>query len=322
MDTEPAKARILVVEDSATQREHLVSFLEGRGYQVDAVPGGLAALRAIKTALPDVIILDVMLDDLDGYSVCRWVRLSEATRDVVVIMLTAKHGVKERVEGLHVGADDYLPKPYDDDELDARIFAALRSRTSRAALRQRNEELENMLRRTETLAMTDGLTGLFNRRRFGDLLQREWATARRYGHALSCAIVDVDYFKVVNDVAGHSAGDSVLKRLALILTASIREVDVCARYGGDEYALLFPHTPRDKVVVAMERAQQKLAVERKSWGAPMDGVGLSIGIASTEDRDLRTPDDLLEAADRALYEAKRGGRGRINIARNGILAGS
>src|SRR5262252_5894935 len=115
------KAKVLVVEDSKTQRDALVTELERRGYEVDEATGGLSALARIKMAPPDV----VMLDDMDGYSVCRWLRLGESTCDIVVIMLTVKVDVKERVEGLHVGADDYIPKPFDMDELEARIFAAL-----------------------------------------------------------------------------------------------------------------------------------------------------------------------------------------------------
>ena len=151
------KAKVLVVEDSKSQRESLVAMLEARGYEVKSVGGGLEALKAIKSDRPDVVILDVNLDGMDGYSVCRWLRLGEATRDVVVIMLTVKVEVKERVEGLHVGADDYIPKPYDPEELEARMFAALRSRNARLELRQRNAELEGLLTKTEQLAMTDAL---------------------------------------------------------------------------------------------------------------------------------------------------------------------
>src|SRR5215471_18085102 len=157
------KAKVLVVEDSKTQRDALVTELGRRGYEVDEATGGLSALARIKMAPPDVVILDVVLDDMDGYSVCRWLRLGESTCDIVVIMLTVKVDVKERVEGLHVGADDYIPKPFDMDELEARIFAALRSRNTRLELRQRNSELEGMLTSTERLAMTDALTGVYNR---------------------------------------------------------------------------------------------------------------------------------------------------------------
>ncbi|NUP04839.1 MAG: diguanylate cyclase [Polyangiaceae bacterium] len=308
------KAKVLVVEDSTQQRAHLVGLLGSRGYSVIEATGGFDALRVIKAERPDVVILDVVLDDLDGYSVCRWLRLTDTTRDMAIIMLTVKGQVRERVEGLHVGADDYLPKPYDDDELEARIYAAMRNRADRQDLRKRNAELEGMLTKTEHLAMTDVVTNLVNRRRFSDVLRREWAAAKRYGYPVSCALIDVDYFKQVNDRYGHGAGDETLRRVADLVRGNIREVDLAARLGGDEFALLLPHTPLDKSKVVLERIRERLHAERKAWGPPGE-ISLSVGTASTEDDAIRTPDDLIEAADRALYDAKRAGKDRVATAR-------
>jgi diguanylate cyclase (GGDEF)-like protein len=313
------KAKVLVVEDSKAQRERVVRDLETRGYEVRSAEGGLEALGLIKADPPDVVILDVVLDGMDGYSVCRWLRLGESTRDIIVIMLTVKTEVKERVEGLHVGADDYIPKPFDMDELEARMFAALRSRNARLELRTRNTELEGMLTRTERLAMTDALTGVFNRRRFGDMLRHEWASARRYKHSLCLLLFDVDHFKAVNDTEGHAAGDEALKNVALIIAGSIREVDVCARYGGDEFVLLLPHTPIENAMIVADRVRDKLGRERGGWAGSLGAVTLSVGISSSMDASLVNPDDLLEAADRALYEAKHQGRDRAIVARPGIL---
>ncbi len=311
------KARVLVVEDSREQRNTLVALLESRGYEVDAVSSGIEALKSSKQSVPDIVILDVVLEDMDGHSVCRWLRLNEATRDSVIIMLTVKNDVKERIEGLHVGADDYLPKPYDGDELEARMYAALRSRAAKFDLRKRNQELEGMLSRAEQVAMTDAVTGLYNRRRFTDVLKREWATAKRYGHALSCAMVDVDNFKQVNDQHGHGAGDEALRQVAELVLSSVREVDLCARYGGDEFAVLFPHTPRDKAVLVMERIRLKLLAARRGWGPECSQVTISVGIASSEEQAIKTADELIEAADAALYDAKREGRDRVVPSKRG-----
>jgi diguanylate cyclase (GGDEF)-like protein len=311
------KARVLVVEDSREQRNTLVALLESRGYEVDAVSSGIEALKSSKQTVPDIVILDVVLEDMDGHSVCRWLRLNETTRDSVIIMLTVKNDVKERIEGLHVGADDYLPKPYDGDELEARMYAALRSRAVKFDLRKRNQELEGMLSRAEQVAMTDAVTGLYNRRRFTDVLKREWATAKRYGHALSCAMVDVDNFKQVNDQHGHGAGDEALRHVAELVLSSVREVDLCARYGGDEFAVLFPHTPRDKAVLVMERIRLKLLAARRGWGPECSQVTISVGIASSEEQAINTAEELVEAADAALYDAKREGRDRVVPSKRG-----
>jgi diguanylate cyclase (GGDEF)-like protein len=307
------KAKVLIVEDSREQREHLLALMQDRGFEARAVGGGIDALKAIKADPPDVVILDVLLDDLDGLSVCRWLRLTESTRDIIVIMLTVKNEVKERIEGLHIGADDYLPKPYDENELEARIYAALRSRVARQELRRRNSELETLLTRTEHLAATDPLTGIPNRRRFLDVLKREFAVSRRYGNSLSCVSLDLDHFKEVNDVGGHSAGDEVLKHVAELLTSSIREVDVCARFGGDEFAMLLPHTPLDKALIVVERIRVRMLALRGTWPGPAALVSISAGIASTTENWIKNPDDLLDAADRALYRAKRFGRDRVAL---------
>ena len=313
------KAKVLIVEDSEPQRTALAAALTQRGYDVREAVGGIEALGAIKADPPDVVILDVVLDGMDGYSACRWLRLGERTREIVVIMLTVKSEVKERVEGLHVGADDYIPKPFHPDELEARMFAALRSRNARVELRTRNSELEGLLTRTEHLAMTDALTGVFNRRRFTDVLAREWATARRYEHPVSLLLIDIDRFKVLNDTGGHAAGDETLRKLAQIVAGCIREVDVCARYGGDEFVVLLPHTPRERAMVVADRMRDQLARAAATWAGPAKATTLSIGIASSADLTLRSPDDLVEAADRALYEAKRLGRDRAVLAHDGIL---
>jgi len=312
------KAKVLVVEDSKVQRERLVGLLTERGYDVTAVGGGLDALRCLKADPPDIVILDVVLDGMDGYSVCRWLRLGESTRDIVVIMLTSRTDVKQRVEGLHVGADDYMPKPYDDDELEARMFAALRTRKTRHELQQRNAELEVMLTKTEAIAMTDSLTGICNRRRFNDVLKREWASARRYKHPLSLVLIDLDRFKEVNDTGGHGAGDTVLQAVANILTRSVREVDVVARYGGDEFALLLPHTPAIHAVAVVERARATLLRDRAGWAGEAKNISLSAGVASSDDAFLSV-DDAVEGADRALYEAKTLGRDRVVYVRANVI---
>jgi len=308
------KAKVLVVEDSPSQRSHLMSTLSARGFDVTGVAGGIAALKVVKTDPPDIIILDVVMADMDGYTVCRWLRLNEGTRDIAVIMLTVKTEVSHKVEGLNVGADDYLPKPFDDQELEARIYAALRAKSSQKELRKRNVELEDLLHRVELMAMTDSLTGLFNRRRFVDVLKREWATSRRYKNPLSVIMVDIDHFKLINDTHGHAAGDVVLKEVARVISSSLRQVDVAARYGGEEFAVLLPHTTLKDAGVVAERVLSKVRALIVDVEGQKLHCTVSLGIASNEEPSLRTEDDLIANSDAALYAAKNAGRNQLVVA--------
>lgn len=310
------KARVLIVDDSPSQRSVLEEGLRRMGFAVQAVGSGLEALKAVKDDPPDAVILDVVLGgDMDGYAVCRWLRLTETTKDIAVIMLTVRGEVASKVEGLHVGADDYVPKPFDEGELEARIYAALRTKTSQKELRKRNQELEGLLHRVEMMAMTDELTGLFNRRRFVDVLKREWATAHRYKNPLTCLMVDVDHFKRVNDTHGHAFGDVVLRDLARSLSGNLREVDVPARYGGEEFSILLPHTPLSNARLVATRIIER--VRQLRLDAP-DGavvpVTVSIGAASNEDGSITTAEALVDRADQALYRAKIQGRNRLVVA--------
>lgn len=305
------KANLLLVEDDETQGKALHCSLEAAGFSVIWAQSGFEALKLARSATPEVIILDVIMADMDGLAVCRWLKMNHSTRDIPVIMLTARSAVHDRVEGLNVGANDYLVKPFAPEELEARILAALRVREAQSELRARNQQLEAMVHRVEAIAITDPLTGLYNRRRFADDLRREYALTRRYRNSLSCVMLDIDHFKVHNDAHGHDFGDRVLKEFAVLLTQNIREVDVACRYGGEEFVLLLPHTPKDKAVVVAERVLSRLRERQFEHGEERVKITVSIGIASTVDVDSNDPDALVRAADIALYEAKRLGRNRI-----------
>jgi diguanylate cyclase (GGDEF)-like protein len=275
------------------------------------VQTGIEALRVVREDPPDLVVLDVVMRDMDGLAVCRWLKMSPDTRDIPVIMLTVKGELHQRVEGLNIGANDYLPKPFADEELEARIFASLRVKASALELRKRNTELESMLHHVEALAITDPLTGLFNRRRFADVLRHEFAMTRRYGSALSCVMIDVDHFKAINDRFGHNVGDQVLRALAGRFSQNLREVDLAARYGGEEFAILLPQTPKAGAVIVAERIANRVRGEPYGMEGANFSVTVSIGVASTSEIDSENPDDLVRAADTALYLAKGRGRDRV-----------
>ena len=305
------KARLLLVEDSAAQGSQTKSQLEHLGYEVRWVKSGIEALKWARQEPPDLIILDVVMEDIDGFAVCRWLKLHNGTRDIPIIMLTVKSEVEDRVHGLQVGADDYLPKPFSDRELEARIFAALRSKTTQAELIERNRQLESMLHHVESLAITDPLTGLFNRRRFGDVLRREVAVTRRYKNSLALLMIDLDHFKLVNDRFGHDAGDEVLRAISAALNTGLREVDLAARYGGEEFAIIMPHTSKGNAVVVAQRVAQHIGALVHEFQGEKVSLTASMGIADVADLADANAENLVKAADIALYEAKRMGRNRI-----------
>ena len=305
------KAKLLVVDDSNAQSGKIRSTLERLGYGVECAASGVEGLKLARAQRPDLILLDVEMADLDGFAVCRWLKMNAETRDIPVIMLTVRKEVADRVEGLNIGADDYLAKPFADAELEARIFAALRVKAAHSELRERNTQLESMLHHVEALAITDPLTGLFNRRRFADVLKREFAITRRYKNTLSCMMIDLDHFKRVNDRYGHDAGDQVLKEAARRLLETVREVDVPARYGGEEFAVLLPHTAKRDAVIAAERVRAVLNRSEFKIGDESLRMTASIGVAGNSDVTSGEAEDLVKAADYALYEAKRLGRDRV-----------
>ncbi len=308
-----SKASILLIEDNAFQAKQIVSVLETAEYAVIWASSGISGLKSAKTQNPDLILLDVVLPEVDGHEVCRWLKLDETTRATPIIMLTAKSDVQDRVTGLNLGADDYLPKPFNDQELLARIYACLRTKLLQDELRGKNAQLENLLRKVEQMAITDTVTQLFNRRHFTELLDKEFARAKRFNFPLSCMMLDIDHFKSINDTFGHQAGDSVLRDIAKIIQEAIRNIEVAARYGGEEFVLLFPQTPRQEALKPATRILETVSTFPYKELDRGRTVTVSIGLTGLPDDLIKTKEDLIQCADIALYRAKRGGRNRIEV---------
>ncbi|MEE8328942.1 MAG: diguanylate cyclase [Thermodesulfovibrionia bacterium] len=307
-----SKAKILFVEDSTTQAKVVKGFLEKKGYEVVWVENGKSAIETAKSQIPDVILLDLMLPDLNGNEVARWLRLNENTKGIPIIMLTVKGSVADRVIGLEAGADDYLPKPFDEIELNARIYACLRTKALQDALKEKNRQLEELLGKVELLAITDPLTELFNRRRFTSVLEKEFKKTLRYKTPLSCMMIDIDHFKMINDKFGHKAGDLVLRDIAQIIKNNFREVDIPARWGGEEFAILLPQTGKEAAFQSASRIVKSISEHAFSY-IDSKKITVSIGIASAPSPSVDTSDKLVDASDIAMYEAKNKGRNRIEM---------
>ena len=305
-------ARILLVEDSRAQAEVTIQSLEKSGYDVTWGKDGVSAIKAVKSTPPDIILLDLELPDMSGKEVCRFLKNSSDTRGIPIIMLTVSASLNDKVSGIEAGADDYLPKPYNEVELNAKIYAALRTKALQDELRQKNVQLSELLARVEALAVTDPLTGLFNRRHFESALETEWKRVKRFGQPITCLMVDIDHFKLVNDGYGHKAGDSVIQAIAQILKNSVREVDTVARWGGEEFIVILSHTGREQGMPVARRILERVSGHEFEQ-VPGKSITVSIGLASSGPA-RQTSDELFNAADAALYEAKRKGRNRIEFA--------
>lgn len=301
-------AKILVIDDSAFEAKHSKILLEREGHEVLVAENGMQGMKLIKLEHPDLILLDLVLPDISGREVCRWAKMTLETQSIPIIILTARTDVKERVAGLDDGANDYVSKPCDDSELKARIAAVLREKMLRDQLEKKNREYEELMRKFERLAITDPVTGLFNRRRFEEMLAQEFERYRRYGTPFTCLMIDVDHFKRINDTYGHDVGDIVLKKTAQTIQEQIRGVDMVARYGGDEFGVILSQQKGDEAVKAagriLKHVRQLRFKEMKKGGK----ITLSIGFVALPDPDLKEMNQIMQCADYALYKAKKKGR--------------
>jgi len=297
------RMKLLVAEDDDGVRQLLRETFAERGLTVEEAWTGAQTLQLARERQPDLILLDVQLGDDDGFALCRQLKADPATAAVPIIFLTARHAVHDRVRGLELGAVDYVPKPFELEELLARVGSALRVKASQDALRARQEELE-------TLVHTDALTGLYNRRFLDERIAQEVVRAQRYRQALAFVMLDIDHFKRINDVYGHSIGDQGLRLLADLVRAELRLTDVAVRWGGEEFLLMLPATDRDGAARLVERIRAQL--RRLPLSVDGQAIYLQISAGVTE---LRAEGDSIDAAveraDQALLQAKRTGRDRV-----------
>jgi two-component system, cell cycle response regulator len=291
-----ADYKVLLGDDDPAILRLLSRWLEKAGYPTRTAADGQEALDAIAAECPDFIITDWEMPRLDGLELCRQVRELDLPHYVYVIFLTAKTARDEMITGLDVGADDFLCKPVTEAELLARMRSGLRVLESE--------------RRLTLMASTDSLTGLFTQRVFYETLDKEWHRAKRSHLPLSCVMIDLDFFKQINDVYGHPAGDSVLRVAAELFLDNCRVSDTLCRYGGEEFCVMLPETDENAAAVWAERARSRLAALRNPMGKQGLRVTGSFGVAECRD-DMLNSEKLVDLADEALLCAKRAGRDRV-----------
>ena len=297
--------RILVVDDNQDNIEIIATRLRYRGYEILEAGDGEQALALVREAAPDLILLDVMLPDIDGYEISRRIKGADDLPFIPIILVTARDSTQDKVAGLDAGADDYLTKPINFPELEARVRSMLRIKRLQDELEEKNKELER-------LSISDGLTGLFNHRHIHGLLAEEFERVARTNDCMSVAMFDLDHFKSVNDTYGHQAGDRVLVELADILRDVARDVDRLGRYGGEEFMALLPETCIDDAAVFVERVRREVARRPFDVGGdePLH-MTLSAGVATYPHETIRDVESLVRLADQALYTAKETGRNRV-----------
>ena len=305
--------RILVVDDNRDNIQLLRVRLEARGYIVDEAEDGEAALeRVYSSPTPDLILLDVMMPKIDGFEVVRRIKSDESLPFIPVIMQTALDSTDSMIQGLDAGADDYVSKPVNFRELDARVKSLLRIQGLQSALAQRERELSAANAQLRIMSSTDVLTGVANRRSLEEKLHEMWEHSQRLHEPLSLVMCDIDHFKRVNDDFGHQVGDVVLQQFAKLFQAEVREIDRVGRYGGEEFVLLLPGTVLDAAVTFADRIRQRVEEHEFAYG---DGEILhrtmSCGVAAWPHPRIADPDALMKAADEALYVAKETGRNRV-----------
>jgi two-component system, cell cycle response regulator len=299
--------KMLIADDSAVSRKLVEYALSDKRYFLIFAKNGREAVQCVAEHNPELVIVDWIMPDLTGPEICQHIRSRPETSNAYIIVLTGKSEKQSVVAGLGAGADDYLTKPFDQDELAARVGVGLR-----LVRLHREVEIKNVL--LQELALTDGLTGLPNRRAIEEWAARQLSGAVRHGFSFHVVMADLDHFKLVNDTWGHAAGDMVLKKFAEIMRASCRSSDICGRMGGEEFLLAFTHASDENAAMVTERVRARLEAAEFQFREHKLTVTASFGVAglkATEPSDFSL---LLSQADAALYSAKRQGRNRVETA--------
>ena len=294
-----AKPRLLVIDDDAVTIQALYrTFAED--HQVLMATRGELGLELCATRSPDLVLLDVMMPDIDGFEVCRRLKADPATRDIPIIFVTGHDDTSAETRGLELGAGDFIAKPINPPVVRARVRSQLIVKAHVDLLRH--------------FAYVDGLTGVYNRRHFDQQLEIERSRARRAAAPLTVLLVDVDHFKRYNDHYGHLAGDDALRRVAAALRATLkRPGDLVARYGGEEFACILPGTDSCGALAVGEelrRAVHELAIEHVA-SASGPQLTISVGGCTESLGQAGGTAALLQQADAELYRAKAEGRDRV-----------
>ncbi|MFQ5768785.1 MAG: diguanylate cyclase [Acidobacteriota bacterium] len=305
------QATVLVVDDDTDTVATLSRWLHSKQYAVLSSNSGEEALEMASRQRPDVVLLDVSLNDIDGITVAGRLRADRRTAGLPIIFVTGHKESRYKIACFEAGADDYVTKPLDFLEVETRLRAVLKKKDLRDELERTNRALRRANRALKKLLITDEKTQLYNYRFLRERIGEEFKRAVRYDNPLSCIMLDLDHFKDINDTLGHRIGDRVLEEFGVILTDSARETDLVVRYGGEEFIIILPHTSTRQAMTVAERIRR--STMRRTFTvdeAPLK-LTVSCGVSTyPANPAIRNDEDLVRTADRALYEAKEAGRNR------------
>lgn len=298
--------KVLVADDSAIYRKLVEQSLSEEECALLFATRGLEAIEIFERERPQLVITDWTMPDLSGVELCQKIRAAAESPYTYIIIVTG-HAEKDMVvQGLSAGADDYLTKPFHQDELRARVRVGRR-------LLDLHRQIEAKNRLLEELALTDALTGLPNRRAIEEWALRQLSGAARHGFPFWVVMIDLDHFKNVNDSYGHDAGDAVLKGFAEILRANTRLSNICGRVGGEEFLQVLTHADERSVKLVVERVREQFEAEKFFFGGGHRNFTASFGATGFCGKAAPAFSELLSLADAALYRAKRLGRNRVEI---------
>ena len=294
---------VLIVEDNEKDAKLLQRFLHGEPYRVRWVQNGEKAIELAQQENIDLVLLDVLLPGKSGYDVCKTLKGMEQTRNIQIVAVTNLSDLESKIKGIELGADDFLVKPINVNEIQTRVKALLKKK----------EYFDKLCAKYEMAvhsAITDKLTGLYSRGYFDHFLDLEVKRSYRQKTPVALLMIDIDNFKQINDTLGHLVGDKILKQLGYLINANTREIDLAARYGGEEFAVVMSNTGNVEAEQAADRIRKIIPEFGFSYSESI--VTVSIGVALYPG-DAKSPDDLIEKSDRALYAAKRNGKNRVCV---------
>lgn len=305
----PKNFLILAVDDNSINRILMEKLLKKEGYNIKVLGNSEQVIPYLENTIPDIILLDLMMPNINGLELCEQIKLNPHFQEIPVIFITASDEKQDLLKAFDLGAVDYITKPFHNEELLARIKNHLELKFTR-------DELKKALVELEKLAKTDDLTGISNRRNFISLAEREFNLARRQKRSFSLLILDIDYFKKINDTYGHPIGDYVIQHIAQKCVDCVRKEDLCARWGGEEFIIFLSETSLSEAIVVANRIRSSIEEDIITIEDYQIRLTVSIGVSMYEEID-KSVNQTISRGDRALYEAKNTGRNRV-VDQNGI----